>query len=94
VGVQAVRDSLVRVLTGGESLHDSALVSNVRHARLLAEAQAHLTQAHRSLVDGQAPEEFVLADLHAARTSFDEVLGIRASDEVLRHIFDRFCIGK
>jgi tRNA modification GTPase len=94
VGVQALRDSLVRVLTGGESLHDSALVSNVRHARLLAEAQAHLTQAHRSLVDGQAPEEFVLADLHAARTSFDEVLGIRASDEVLRHIFDRFCIGK
>jgi len=94
LGVQILRASLVRTLSGDETLHDSALVSNVRHAKLLAQAQAHLTHAHGALTEGQVPEEFVLADLHAARTSFDEVVGIRASDEVLQHIFDRFCIGK
>ena len=94
VGVPILRELVVRTLSGDETLHDSALVSNVRHTKLLAQAQGHLTHAHRALIEGQVPEEFVLADLHAARTSFDEVVGIRASDEVLRHIFDRFCIGK
>ena len=94
VGLQELRDALVRELTGGEALHDSAIVSNVRHARLLERAREHLTRAHGALIDGDVPEEFVLSDLHAARSSFNEVIGIRASDEVLRHIFDRFCIGK
>jgi tRNA modification GTPase len=94
VGLQELRAALVRELTGDEALHDSAIVSNVRHAQLLERAREHLTRAHGALIDGDVPEEFVLSDLHAARSSFDEVFGIRASDEVLRHIFDRFCIGK
>ena len=40
------------------------------------------------------PEEFVLADLHEARGRFDEITGARPQDEVLRAIFERFCIGK
>ena len=43
---------------------------------------------------GDTPEEFVLADLQAARTRLDEIVGVRTSDDVLRHIFERFCIGK
>ena len=39
-------------------------------------------------------EEFVLADLHDARAAFDEVVGVRTADDVLRLIFARFCIGK
>ena len=42
----------------------------------------------------RVPEEFVLADLRAARGSFDEITGARPEDEVLRVIFERFCIGK
>jgi len=40
------------------------------------------------------PEEFILADLQTARARLDEVVGARTSDDVLRHIFERFCIGK
>jgi len=40
------------------------------------------------------PEEFLLTDLHAARNRFDEVVGTRTSDDVLTHIFEKFCIGK
>jgi tRNA U34 5-carboxymethylaminomethyl modifying GTPase MnmE/TrmE len=36
----------------------------------------------------------VLADLHAARAAFDEIVGARTPDDVLRSIFERFCIGK
>jgi tRNA U34 5-carboxymethylaminomethyl modifying GTPase MnmE/TrmE len=36
----------------------------------------------------------VLADLQDARSALEEVTGRRTSEDVLRRIFDRFCIGK
>ena len=56
-----------------------------RVARALAAARAD---------GGSLSEEFVLADLQQARAAFEEVTGRRAPDDVLAHIFERFCIGK
>ena len=39
-------------------------------------------------------EEFVLADLSDARAALEEVSGRRAPEDLLEHIFARFCIGK
>ena len=39
-------------------------------------------------------EEFVLADLQDARAALEEITGKRAPEELLTHIFTRFCIGK
>ena len=48
-----------------------------------------------ALADGGAlPEEFVLADLQDARAALEEITGRRAPEDVLAHIFARFCIGK
>ncbi len=43
---------------------------------------------------GSLSEEFVLADLQEARAALEEIAGERAPDELLSHIFTRFCIGK
>jgi tRNA U34 5-carboxymethylaminomethyl modifying GTPase MnmE/TrmE len=43
---------------------------------------------------GTLSEEFVLADLQDARVALEEVSGRRAPEELLAHIFSRFCIGK
>ena len=51
-----------------------------------------LSDEHRMMA--QTTEEFVAADLQMARAAFDEIVGTRTSDDVLRHIFERFCIGK
>ena len=40
------------------------------------------------------PEEFVLADLQEARVALEQITGQRTSDDVLAHIFSRFCVGK
>jgi tRNA U34 5-carboxymethylaminomethyl modifying GTPase MnmE/TrmE len=40
------------------------------------------------------PEEFVLADLSDARAALEEISGRRATEDLLAHIFSRFCIGK
>ena len=36
----------------------------------------------------------MLTDLQDARAALEEVTGKRTSEDVLRHIFSRFCIGK
>jgi tRNA U34 5-carboxymethylaminomethyl modifying GTPase MnmE/TrmE len=43
---------------------------------------------------GETPEEFVLTDLQAARASLEEIGGARTNEDLLRHIFQKFCIGK
>ncbi len=68
----------------------------VATGRLLQGARDMLQQAGLSLEEshGSLPEEFLLADLQRARATFDEISGRRTPDDVLVHIFERFCIGK
>jgi tRNA U34 5-carboxymethylaminomethyl modifying GTPase MnmE/TrmE len=61
---------------------------------LLEDARRALTAAAVAAGAGDTPEEFVLTDLQAARARLDEIVGVRTSDDVLRHIFERFCVGK
>jgi tRNA modification GTPase len=72
---------------------DAPRISNVRHTAVLTDARQALARA-RDLAGAAAPEEFVLRELHTARTRFDELVGARTSDDVLNRIFERFCIGK
>jgi tRNA modification GTPase len=93
-GLNDLRCAIVQSLSGGEGLRDAAAISNLRHVMLLKEARAALINARSSIQDQDAPEEFVLVDLHRARASFGEVLGIGSSEETLDYIFKHFCIGK
>jgi tRNA modification GTPase len=93
-GFDGLRGAMVRALTGGEPLRDTAAVSNARHIGLLEGALGSLVAARAAAESGDIPEEFVLTDLQAARLRLDEIVGVRTSEDVLRHIFERFCIGK
>ena len=76
---------------------DTAAVTNVRHAALLERARAGAASRAATSVEqpgGPVPEEFVLTDLQDARAALEEVTGKRTSEDLLRHIFSRFCIGK
>ena len=93
-GIGRLRCAMARELSGDESAHETPAVTNMRHVSLLEDARASLMSALTALSAGEIPEEFLLADLHAARTRFDEVVGVRTADDVLNHIFETFCIGK
>jgi len=41
-----------------------------------------------------ATEELVLAELTDAREALEALTGKRTSDDLLRHIFSTFCVGK
>ena len=92
-GLDGLRQRILTVLTGHEPLHDDVLLSNARHISLLRGARSALVRGRDAIVTG-ATEEFVLADLHAARAQLAEVVGPGASADVLNRIFERFCVGK
>jgi len=93
-GLDTLRQMIVAALGAGEALRDSTAMTNVRHTALLARARTHLAQARAAADQEGVSEEFLLADLHAARASLAEVVGTHTSEDVLEHIFERFCIGK
>jgi tRNA modification GTPase len=93
-GIDTLRQQLVRALSGGEWLRDRVSVSNARHVELLREVRQALGRAGATSAQGEASEEFVLVDLQAARACLDEIVGRRTGEDVLRHIFEHFCIGK
>ena len=98
-GLDALRSQLRISLdgtSGGAAPRDTAAVTNVRHASLLERAREALARARESVdaPGGPVPEEFVLTDVHEARIALEEVTGKRTSEDLLRHIFSRFCIGK
>ena len=88
-----LRDAIVSMLAGEDRLRDTAAISNVRHIALLEDARSLLVRAKDAAV-AAVPEEILLTDLQSARLRFDEIVGARTSEDVLAHIFERFCIGK
>jgi tRNA modification GTPase len=79
-----------------DPLRDRPAMTNVRHIVLVERAQQALARARAAaLTEGGAlSEEFVLADLTDARSALEEITGRRTPEDLLEHIFSRFCIGK
>ena len=75
---------------------EAVAITNLRHQQLLEQAREALVRARGSLEaeSGPVPEEFLLTDLQDARLALEEVTGKRSSEDLLSHIFSRFCIGK
>jgi tRNA modification GTPase len=97
-GVDGLRAHIRAVLEGAAPAvtRDTAAVTNMRHAALLERARSALRRASDAVdaPGGPVPEEFVLTDLQDARHALEEVTGKRTSEDLLRNIFSRFCIGK
>jgi len=75
---------------------DRPEITNVRHIALVQRAHDALERARSAARanGGALSEEFVLADLQDARAALEEITGRRATEDLLAHIFSRFCIGK
>ena len=92
-GMDALVSGISDALNAGDVLRDRPAITNVRHAALLDRARASLVRAATALDEGIA-EEFPLIDLQDAASALQEIRGRRTSEDLLRHIFEKFCIGK
>lgn len=100
-GVDALRAAIVNALSSADAGKDEPLrerpeITNVRHITLVQRAHDALLRARHAAgaAAGAMPEEFVLADLQDARSALEEIAGRRTPDDLLEHIFARFCVGK
>jgi tRNA modification GTPase len=91
-GIDHLIDVIASALSANEPVRDQPQITNIRHAALLERAGAAIDRAAAAL--GQVSEEFPLLDLQEASQALQEITGQRTSDDLLRHIFERFCIGK
>ena len=94
-GLDALRQELTRTLDIEPSREQPA-VTNLRHVILVETAHAALGRARDAVLTRgrELSEEFVLADLQNARNALEEISGRRAPEDLLAHIFARFCVGK
>lgn len=92
-GIDGLIAAIGRALGASDATRDHPQVTNVRHTVLLERAREALTRASSAL-ESKVSEEFPLLDLQEASAALQEITGKRTSEDLLRHIFERFCIGK
>jgi tRNA modification GTPase len=93
LGLDLLIEAIATALNASEPLRDQPQITNTRHIVLLEGARAAIDRAVTAL-QGEVPEEFPLIDLQEAAHALQEITGKRTSDDLLHHIFARFCIGK
>lgn len=95
-GLEDLVSAIERALGEDRSQKDAPAISNVRHIALVERTQAIIDRAIHAVEEsnGTISEEFLLSDLQEAAALLQEVSGRRTPDDLLRRIFERFCIGK
>ena len=94
-GVEDLQAALIKQVRGSalENNASATIVTNVRHARALETAAAHLTAVQTGLDTGFGTE-LLAADLRHALAALGEITGEISSEDLLTSIFTQFCIGK
>jgi tRNA modification GTPase len=91
-GIDRLKSKLRQFLLG-RSIETPVILNNLRHKNSLLRGQDVLATAIVHLERGDPPEILAIS-LQEARESFEEVVGIVTSDDILERVFSNFCIGK
>ena len=92
-GVEQLIAAIAATLNASEPLRDQPADHQHASRPPLERARTSIDRAATAL-EGEVPEEFPLLDLQEAAHALQEITGQRTSDDLLHHIFERFCIGK
>ena len=93
-GIEELRAAIVAAVAGCEGgVREAAMLTNLRQHQAVEQALGGLDAA-RLAVDAAIPHEMLLLDLYESLRGLDTLTGATTSEDVLRLIFSRFCIGK
>lgn len=94
INIEALEERIAgKIFKGCVPEGESLFVSNRRHLELLRQAEKYLCEASVSCAKDVSPE-LAAQDIRDALGDLDSILGLNFSEDVLKKIFSRFCIGK
>lgn len=91
-GIETLKKSLTASLLATDSASDT-VITNLRHYEHLVKTQQALTDALTGLEMG-ITGDFLAQDIRLALHHLGEITGQIVNDDLLAHIFSKFCIGK
>jgi tRNA modification GTPase len=93
-GIPELRAAIVRAVAGNHGgLRESGMLTNLRQHQAVEQALRGLDAAHAAVL-AAIPHEMIMLDLYAALRGLDALTGATTTEDVLRLIFSKFCIGK
>jgi tRNA modification GTPase len=93
-GIAELRAAIVRAVAGNNGgLRESGMLTNLRQHQSVEQAIRGLDAADAA-VAAAIPHEMIMLDLYEALRGLDALTGATTTEDVLRLIFSKFCIGK
>ena len=93
-GFEELEQAIEKLVLAGAAINtEMVFLSNSRHFEGLERAGTHLRSALQALQDG-LPLDCATIDLRSALEALGQITGETVSDEVVREIFAKFCLGK
>jgi tRNA modification GTPase len=94
IGIEQLEEELVKkALKGLVIPENGVIINNVRQANQLNKAKKGLEYILEGLKK-KIPYDLLTVDLKDVLDSLGEITGYSVSNEIIDHIFSRFCIGK
>jgi tRNA modification GTPase len=93
-GIPGLRAAIVHAVAGDNGgLREAGMLTNLRQHQAVERALRGLDAAQTAIAQS-IPHEMVMLDLYEALRGLDALTGVTTSEDVLRLIFSKFCIGK
>ena len=92
-GVKELENKLSSFIDTGKITSGDIIITNARHHASLSDANTSLTNVISAMQNG-TPGDLLAIDIRAALHSLGEITGQITTDDILGHIFSKFCIGK
>jgi len=80
-------------LSGNIEDNSDLIITNIRHKDLLSESYNSINQVIMSIDNGM-PEDFFTIDLVNAYECLGRIIGEEVSDDIIKEVFEKFCMGK
>ena len=93
VGLEDLRHALTASWHKLDTAAETTLVANIRHLEALQNAAAALARLRDGL-SASIPTDLAAQDLREALYHLGSIVGQVSDNEILRNIFEHFCIGK
>lgn len=93
VGVEELKEELLRKVNLHNLDAGDVLVTNVRHVEALRKTEDALQRVLQG-IDGSVTSDFLAMDIRQALHHLGEITGSVSTDDLLDNIFSKFCIGK